>query len=430
MVPALDLDSPRAGREAPATARVPRPPVALYVHFPFCVSLCPYCDFVVYPGASAIGPRNRIAQVVEALRGELLLRADAADRVFGPPQRRPPLRSVYFGGGSPSLLGAAEVSSLLRLIADGFGIDQDAEVTLEANPGRGEVGDLSGFRGAGVTRLSLGAQSLEARELRRLGRRHSPADVRAAVAAAREAGFASVSIDVLYDVPGQTRESWARTLEGIVELGVDHVSAYALSLDDPDSEGLTGPAGDHLPLRPGARRWRERARREQDADRAADMYAQADDRLTRAGYAWYEISNWARPGHESRHNLAYWRGLPYEALGPGSHAYDGARRRWNAARLDAYLTALSPGDGSPARLPPGGGEELDEATWRAERLILGLRLAEGIVAPVLPGGAVAHELSWAARNGLLEEAPRGRLRLTLRGRLVSNELFARLLPTS
>ncbi|MDQ3871575.1 MAG: coproporphyrinogen III oxidase family protein, partial [Chloroflexota bacterium] len=371
MVPALDLDSPRAGREAPATARVPRPPVALYVHFPFCVSLCPYCDFVVYAGASATGPRNRVAPLARALAAELHLRADAAESAFGPSHRRPPPRSVYFGGGSPSLLDPAEVRSLLRLIADRFGLAEDAEVTLEANPGRAELGDLPRLREAGVTRLSLGGQSLEARELRRIGRRHSAEDVRAAVGAARAAGFRSVSIDVLYDLPGQTPDSWARTLDGIVELGVDHVSAYALSLEDPDSEGLTGPSGDHLPLRPGARRWRERARREQDGDRAADLYAQADERLAAAGFAWYEISNWARPGHESRHNLAYWRGLAYEAVGPGSHAYDGSVRRWNAAPLDAYLGALTPGDRSSPRLPPGGRDEPDEATWRAERLILG-----------------------------------------------------------
>jgi oxygen-independent coproporphyrinogen-3 oxidase len=405
------------------------PPVALYIHFPFCVSVCPYCDFVVYAGASARGPGNRIPPLVEALRRELQLRAAAADAAFGAPDRRPALRSIYFGGGTPSLLSAAQVGSLLRLIADRFGIDRDAEVTLEANPGRGELGDLAGFRAAGVTRLSLGAQSLEAGELRRLGRRHRPEDVHAAVAAARSARFHSVSLDLLYDVPGQTPASWARTLDATVELDVDHVSAYALSLDDPDREGLTGPLGDHLPVRAGARKWRDRARREQDGDRAADLYGQADTRLAEAGFAWYEISNWSRPGHEARHNLAYWRGEPYEAVGPGGHAYDGGSvRRWNAARLDAYLGALCPGDGSPPRLPPGGREELDEATRRAERLILGLRLAEGISRRARDPSRET-QLRWASLNGLLEETPSAGLRLTLRGRLLSSELFARLLPS-
>ena len=426
--PAAEL--PSAGAVSPA-ARVARPPVALYVHFPFCVSLCPYCDFVVYAGSSARGPRNRRDSLVEGLRRELRLRADAADLAFGPPHDRPRLRSVYLGGGTPSLMEPAEVGSLLRLIRDRFGIEEDAEVTLEANPGRGELGDLSGFHAAGVTRLSLGAQSLQAGELRRLGRRHTREDVRAGVAVARQAGFRSISLDLLYDVPGQTPESWARTLDETVELGVDHVSAYGLSLDDPDSEGLTGPSGDHLPLRRGSRRWRDRARREQDGDRAADLYGQADERLAQAGFAWYEISNWARPGHESRHNLAYWEGLPYEAVGPGAHAYDGrAVRRWNAARLDAYLAALCPVDGSPPRLPPGAREELDEESCRAERLILALRLTAGISGRERDDPAVDSQLRWAALNGLLEERPSGRLRLSLRGRLLSSELFARLLPSS
>ncbi len=425
------LDSPKGSRSSlfPPPAAGARPPVALYLHVPFCFSICPYCDFVVYSGASARGPGNRIAALVEALRRELGLRADAADAAFGTAGRRPPLRSVYLGGGTPSLLGPAQVDSLLRLIADRFGTDADAEVTLEANPGRGELGDLSGFRAAGVTRLSVGAQSLEAGELRRLGRRHGPDDVRAAVDAARRARFRSVSLDLLYDVPGQTPESWTRTLDATVELEVDHVSAYALSLDDPDVEGLTGPSGDHLPLRTGARRWRQRARREQDADRAADLYGQADTRLAEAGFAWYEISNWARHGHEGRHNLAYWRGEPYEAVGPGGHAYDGGYvRRWNAASLDAYLGALSPRDGSPPRLPPGGREQLDEATRLAERLILALRLADG-VAPRAGDRAVETQLRWASLNGLIEETPSSALRLTLRGRLLSSELFARLLPS-
>src|SRR5262249_49579356 len=137
-----------------------------------------------------------------------------------------------------------------------------------------------------------------------------------------------------------------------------HLSIYALTLDDPDAEGLTGPGGDHLAVRPGARGWRQRARARQDDDRAAAMYELADRQLAAAGLAWYELSNWARSGHESRHNLAYWRRVPYEAVGPGAHAFDGATRRWNAARLETYIAALMPRPGRPATLPPGGAEEV------------------------------------------------------------------------
>ena len=225
-------------------------------------------------------------------------------------------------------------------------------MTLEANPGPDERGDAAAQHRAGVTRLSLGAQSGIPSELRRLGRRHRPGDVAASVAAAREGGIASVSLDLLYDIPDQTIATWMISLDEALALAPDHLSLYALTLDDPDAEGLTGLEGDHLPTRRGARLWRDQARPAQDDDRAAAMYHHAVVRLAEDGWHGYEISNWARPGHESRHNLAYWRRLPYEAVGPGAHAFDGLTRRWNAARLDGYIAALTPPDGSPPRLPP------------------------------------------------------------------------------
>jgi putative oxygen-independent coproporphyrinogen III oxidase len=406
-----------------------RAPVALYVHLPFCVSLCPYCDFVVYSGAAARGPRNRVAALVDALLEEIRLRADLHDASFGPPgPARPPLASAYLGGGTPSLVPPDRVAELLDLVERRFGLADDAEVTLEGNPGPDDLGDLAGFRAAGVTRLSLGAQSLQAAELRRLGRRHTPGDVGRAVRGARTAGLPSVSLDLLYDVPGQTPASWDATLDAALALAPDHVSAYALTLDDPDAEGLTGPLGDHLPTRPGARRWRAAAAAEQDTDRAAGMYERLDDRFAAAGFAWYELSNFARPGRQSRHNLAYWQRLPCEAVGPGAHAFDGGReRRWNAARLDGYLAALRPTDGSPPRLPPGGREELDDRAVLAEEAMLGLRLASGLGPELAGSPAIAPTITWGREMGLVADGPAGHAVLTRRGRLLSNELFARLL---
>ncbi len=408
-----------------------RPPVALYAHIPFCVSLCPYCDFVVVAGAAARGPASRISAFLGALRTEITLRADAADARFGAPSSasRPALASVYIGGGTPSLLPAGDVARLLDLVAARFGIAPGAEVTLEDNPGADERGDAAAFARAGVNRLSLGAQAMDSGLLRRLGRRHSPDDVTAALGEARAGGIASVSVDLLYDVPGQTAEAWTATLEAAVALDVDHVSAYALTLDDPDAEGLTGLLGDHLPTRAGARRWREAATAEQDDDRAAEQYRIAVDRLGRAGFRGYEISNWAKPGHESRHNLAYWRRLPCEAVGPGAHAFDGAVRRWNAARLDAYLVALA---GTSPVLPPGGMEAIDDAGAAAEAAILGLRLDTGlsVAQASAPSSPLAPHLAWALDAGLLEQfkddGGGSRVRLTTAGRLLSNELFARL----
>jgi oxygen-independent coproporphyrinogen-3 oxidase len=394
----------------------PLPPEGLYIHFPFCVSLCPYCDFVVVAGSAARGPQNRIEALLRAIHVELELRTAALESVA-------PLASVYFGGGTPSLMSAEQVAGLLEAIAACPGIAPGAEITLEANPGADEVGDLAGFRAAGVNRVSFGAQSMADVQLKRLGRRHRSHDVEVAVAAARGAGFASVSLDLLTDIPGQTLDSWRATLLAVLALEPDHLSAYTLTLDDPEAEGLTGPEGDHLPVSRGARAWRHRARAEQSEERAAAMESLTDDLAEAAGLRRYEIANLARPGHESRHNLLYWRRRPYLALGPGAHSSDGARvRTWNAARLDGYIAALEAG-----RAPPGGSEQIDDATALAERAMLGLRLGVGLDAATAAEPALVPALDWARQHALLEDGA-GHVRLTAAGRLLANEVFTRLLP--
>ena len=330
---------------------------------------------------------------------------------------------MYFGGGTPSLLQPEAVARLLDHVRARFGLAAGAEVTLEANPGSDERGDARAWREAGITRLSIGAQSLDGAELRRLGRRHAPEDVVAAVAEARAAGVGSVSLDLLYDVPASTEAAWAATIDAALALRPDHLSLYALTLDDPDAEGITGPTGDHLPTTSGARRWRERARPRQDDERAAAQYGHAVARLAADGWRGYEISNWARPGHESRHNLVYWERRPYDAIGPGAHAFDGRTRRWNAARLDGYLAALG---GPTPSLPPGGSERLDLQTAAAEALILALRTDRGVPEATANKPPLDHVAPWALTTGLLAREG-DRLVLTTRGRLLSNEVFARLL---
>jgi oxygen-independent coproporphyrinogen-3 oxidase len=406
---------------------VAAPPVALYIHIPFCVSLCPYCDFVVYAGAAARGPAARVDAFVAALLAELDLRADRLDSAF---PERAPLETVYLGGGTPTLLSADVVGAVLERVRARFEIATGAEVTIESNPGPDERGDMAALRDAGVTRLSLGAQSFDPALLRGLGRRHRPEDIAASVEEARTAGVASVSVDLLYDVPGQDLDAWGATLEAALDLGVDHVSAYALTLDDPDAEGITGPLGDHLPTTPGARRWRTAAINRQDEAVAAAQYVLAVERLGAAGFRGYEISNWARPGHESRHNLVYWTRRPYEAVGPGAHAFDGVVRRWNAARLEGYLGSLAPADGSAPSPPPGDAEAIDPGAAEAERVILALRLDTGLDLAEAHRGLLEPHLEWGLANGLLEAfgtAHAPRVRLTTSGRLLSNEIFARVL---
>ena len=404
---------------------VASPPVALYVHVPFCVSLCPYCDFVVFAGVAARGPKARVEAFLRGLEVELDLRADGLDAAFG--RDRPALDTVYLGGGTPSLLPAPAIARLLARIRTRFGIADGAEITLEANPGPDERGNAAALRGAGITRLSLGAQSLSDAGLRRLGRRHRASDVGDAVDEARAAGIGSVSLDLLYDAPDASLADWIDTLEAALALEPDHLSLYALTLDDPDAEGLTGPGGDHLPTTDGARRWRAAARPLQDEDRAAAQYHHAVHRLAEMGWRGYEISNWARPGHESRHNLVYWERQPYEAAGPGAHAFDGATRRWNAARLEGYLAALTPPDGRPPTLPPGGAETIDEATAAAETVILGLRTDRGVPLAAALEPPLADAFIWALAAELIDVTSDDRIVLTTRGRLLSNELFGRLI---
>jgi coproporphyrinogen III oxidase-like Fe-S oxidoreductase len=431
----LDRPEPAAHHRAVTVSSVaaPAPPVGLYVHIPFCVSICPYCDFVVVAGSEARGPRNRIGAFVEALLAELDLRADALDERFGRPGRavgrRPSLTSTYIGGGTPSLLPAESLAAIVDRIRRRFGLAEGAEVTLEANPGPDERGDPEAHHDIGITRISYGAQSFNATELSQLGRRHSPADIVDAVATARAASIGSINLDLLYDVPGQTLTTWTDSLERAIALGPNHLSLYSLILDDPDAEGLTGPGGDHLPTTAGARRWRDRARKGQDDDRAAGMYHFASHRLAESRFRGYELSNWARPGHESRHNLAYWERRSVEAVGPGAHAFDGAVRRWNAARLDGYVGALRPSQpGEVASLPPGGVEpELDASAAAAEAIILGLRLDAGVPMLAFLEPPFDETLAWADSAGLVEQTADGRIRLTTNGRLLSNEIFARLI---
>ena len=429
-------DATSGDRDASKSVMLPSlPPAGLYIHVPFCVSLCPYCDFVVYAGAAARGRRSRVSTFVEALLTEIGLRADALDERFGPPASsgaasgpgtRPPLATVYLGGGTPSLLPSDVVAELLALVRERFGLDADAEITIEANPGGDERGDPAALRAAGITRISFGAQSFNPLELARLGRRHRVRETVEAVAGAREAGIGSINLDLLYDVPGGSLETWMDSLELALSVSPDHLSLYGLTLDDPDAEGLTGPNGDHLPVRKGARRWRADAQADQDEDRAAAEYHHAVHRLAADGWRAYEISNWARPGHESRHNLAYWERLPYEAVGPGAHAFDGTIRRWNAARFDAYLAALSPGDGGQPRLPPGGSEIVDAKVAASERVILGLRTDRGVPRSTAVEQPLADWFGWALAAELLALTGDDRIVLTTRGRLLSNELFARL----
>jgi oxygen-independent coproporphyrinogen-3 oxidase len=378
----------------------------LYVHVPFCRLVCAYCDFVTVGGRQAEIPRY-----VQALLAEMALRPASGE-----------LRTIYFGGGTPSLLPAADVGRLIDAARDrwaGF----PAEVTLEANPSAREAPDWAALRAAGVNRISLGVQSLRDADLRRIARGHSAAEARAAFAATRAAGFENVSLDLIYGIPDQSITDWRSGLTDAIALAPDHLSLYALSL-------ALAPDDWAAPPRPGALRWRRRMTDGLDDALAADQYRLAEELLDAAGYRHYELSSWARPGRESRHNSAYWARLPYTGLGAGAHSFDGSSRSWNLRDLDRYLAAVAAGE-----RPLEGGEMLDEPTRAFEAIALGLRRIPGLSREAFaaefgagPEARFADAVSDGTAAGLIE-LDGDALRLTAGGRLLASEALVGFLPT-
>ena len=376
-------------------------PFALYVHVPWCRHVCPYCDFNVY--ASAEPPE---APYVEALATELATRAQSA------PWQGRTLRSVYLGGGTPSLLSVEAVAKVIDAAARAFGLAPGAEVSIEANPGGLAVERLSGYRGAGVTRLSLGAQSFTPTHLRTLGRDHTVEDIAAAVGAAREAGFDNVSLDLIFGVPGCTVTEWEADLAAALALRPPHVSAYSLTYEEATPFFA----------------WRAKGRiASVGEDDEAAMAEATGDALEAAGLARYEISSWARPGYESRHNLAYWDGSDYLGIGAGAHSYAHAPawgRRWSNERIpERYIAAVDRGDAVASS------ETLSFDMAAAEFLFLGLRESDGVDPDVFARrfgrtlDDVHPEIVGYRADGFLEERA-GRLALSERGLLVADSIFA------
>lgn len=368
-------------------------PVALYVHIPFCRSRCAYCAFNTYAGLEALIPTYG-----EALCAEIR----AAPSV--------PAYTVYLGGGTPSLLPPDTLARILQCLREHFPFQPDMEMTLEANPGTVDRAYLQAARELGINRLSLGVQSVHPDELRLLGRRHTWEEAVAAMDAARAAGLDNVNLDLIYGLPGQTPSRWQETLEAALALGPDHLSLYALTLEEGTplqgqvARGEIPPPND---------------------DAAAEMYEWAEARLERAGYIHYELSNWARSDrHFCRHNLTYWYNEPYLGLGAGASSWWGGRRWTNVRHPEEYIRRLSAGRSVA--------EEMEEIPLRlemGETMMMGLRLVAGMSdgrfrARFGMGMAEVFgvELSRLAGQGLLEWDGQT-ARLTPRGRLLGNWVF-------
>ena len=366
-------------------------PLGVYIHVPFCVSRCDYCAFATWTDRFHLVD-DYVAACASAVSARLAPEADGR-----------PATSVFFGGGTPSLLEPAQLARVL----DSFELVPGAEVTVECNPETVDAAKLAGYRRAGVNRLSFGVQSMAPHVLEGLGRRHEPSTARRAVQAAAEAGFgASYSVDLIMGGAGETLDDWRATLDEV--LGFDppprHVSAY----------GLTVEPGTPLAAEP---------QRHPDPDDQADKYLSADQVLAAAGLCWYEISNWAVPGAECRHNQLYWSQGEYEGIGCAAHSHridpatGRSRRWWNVRTPERYIRLVAEGGAGES-----SGEELDDETRAQERLQLMLRTSEGVPARTLPG--------WESNPDLRElvVAAGDRLVLTPAGRLLANEVAVRLEP--
>jgi oxygen-independent coproporphyrinogen-3 oxidase len=390
-------------------------PRSLYLHVPFCVSKCPYCDF-----NSHVGQQHLFNGYLRALTAEV--------RAWGRELGHPELDTVFIGGGTPSLVPAEHIATLLDTVRGSFTLAPEAEVTLEANPQSAEATRMDAWLAAGVNRLSLGVQSLDDPTLRFLERAHDAAEARAVMALARSAGFASLSFDFIFAVPGLETARWREVLEEAVSLGPDHVSAYELTPEAGTRLGADVAAGrTTLP----------------DEDTQLAQLEAAGEVLGPAGFDRYEVSNWARPGHRCRHNLTYWSGLPYAAAGAGAHAFldrdtvpswlgappGGAvtARQWNVASPAAYISAVRRGGSATA-----GHEWLDLATTASDLMMMGLRLSDGIdLAVALPGirKTVSGTIEDLLSKGLLV-VDGSRVRATARGLSVLNRVAVEFLPVT
>jgi oxygen-independent coproporphyrinogen-3 oxidase len=373
--------------------------IALYIHVPFCRSKCNYCSFVSYQCREA-----DIPVYLSALKEELAMRADGEH-----------VRSIYFGGGTPSLLTAEQVGDILSTISSLFTVDKKAEITIEANPGTVTMTYLADIKGLGVNRLSLGVQSLNDGELSLLGRIHTVAEARGAVCLARESGFANLSLDIIYGLPGQTLPDWQDILGEVMEMRPEHLSLYALTLEADT---------------PMWRTIKEHGLVDIDPDVCADQYELAEDLLAAHGYNHYEISNWARQGRECHHNLTYWQNMPYLGVGVAAHSFIDNHRLANTPSMDKYVAAFSRGLQPALYLD----EEISLELQLAETIILGLRLCQGISMDGIRSrfgidisACYGHQIGEMVSYGLLEYAD-GYIKLTRRGRLLSNEVFWRFLP--
>lgn len=383
----------------------------VYIHVPFCMRRCGYCDFNTYTATDLGEGASRSTYAAMAIREMQLVH----DWQIAHGIHEPAASTVFFGGGTPTILPAADLVRMLDAVRDIWGIADDAEITTEANPDTVDAAYIQALAEGGFTRISFGMQSAVPKVLATLDRTHTPENVTAGVRAAQAVGLRT-SVDLIYGAPGESLDDWRASVQAAIDLGVNHVSAYALTVEPTTSMGRKIAAGT-LP--------------KPDDDDEAAKYAIADQMLSAAGLEWYEISNWARPGFASQHNLGYWRNVDWAGIGPGAHSHYASvvageeERAWDIAHPRAWGSAINAG-----QVPWAGSEQISADEHMEELLMLGVRLREGLDMSSVNQALGEERLTAASLKPLVTEGlvtiEQGRVIPTLEGRLLNDTLIARL----
>ena len=377
--------------------------LAFYIHIPYCVKRCGYCDFNTYT-PSELKLANALSEVSSSYIDLLLLEIKQAKEKVGSAS----VPSIFFGGGTPSLMEPSDIGRVIAQIREEFVLNSDAEITMECNPDTVSKKTLAAFRETGVNRVSFGMQSAVPHVLATLDRTHNPENLLQVTTWAKEVGFSQISVDLIYGTPGETLTDWQKTIDTALSLPITHISAYALIIEEGTKLAAQIKRGEVAPV---------------DDDLAAEKYLLADKEFTAAGFAWYELSNWAKPNSLSKHNLAYWLGENWWGAGPGAHSHLNGKRFWNVKHPNLYKEKIQSN-----KSPIADSEELEEIQINSEKLMLSLRLPSGVRKESLNQEQIS-ELSEYVQSGHLDLSNwnQGRATLTLEGRLIADQILRQIL---
>ena len=378
--------------------------LAFYIHIPYCIKRCGYCDFNTYTPAE-LQITSELKDISNSYIDLLISEIKSARIEVGESAVIP---SIFFGGGTPSLMEASDIGRVISTIKDQFNLAKDAEITLETNPDTVTKEKLAQFLAAGVNRLSFGMQSAVPHVLATLDRTHNPDNLPQVTKWAKEVGFKEISVDLIYGTPGESKEDWQRSIDAALSLPITHISAYALIVEEGTKLAAQIKRGEVGNV---------------DDDLSADKYIMADQAFTSAGFNWYELSNWAKPNSESRHNIFYWLGKNWWGAGPGAHSHLNGKRFWNVKHPNLYKERIIKGESAVAEF-----ENLESIQIESERLMLSIRLPSGVEKSTLNDKQIL-DLAGYVESGHLDQANwnRGRATLTLDGRLIADRILREIL---